>query len=150
MFLVPTIARSTWILRGAPGGAGSLDRVLNIDFGASPQSLDTSGSKYYFWIGVVGLGPSPQYATFTSNRTLQVIGYQDSSSTGDYSYLDGAATSLGSTGTVISTKPASGGDGYTFYFIQDRTASTIQLSLAQGATPEYFGFILGVIEVRNQ
>lgn len=132
------------------GGAGSLNRVLNIDFGASPQSLDTSGSKYYFWIGVVGLGPSPESATFTSNRTLQVIGYQDSASNGEYSYLDGAATSLGSTGTVISTKPASGSNGYTFYFIQDRTASTIQLTLVQGATPEYFGFILGAIEVRNQ
>lgn|GEM_PF-6924942 len=132
------------------GGAGSLNRVLNIDFGASPQSLDTAGSKYYFWIGVVGLGPSPESATFTSNRTLQVIGYQDSSSNGEYSYLDGAATSLGSTGTIISTKPASGSNGYTFYFIQDRTASTIQLTLVQGATPEYFGFILGAIEVRNQ
>ena len=132
------------------GGAGSLNRVLNIDFGASPQSLDTAGSKYYFWIGVVGLGPSPESATFTSNRTLQVIGYQDSSSNGEYSYLDGAATSLGSTGTVISTKPASGSNGYSFYFIQDRTASTLQLTLVQGATPEYFGFILGAIEVRNQ
>jgi hypothetical protein len=81
---------------------------------------------------------------------LQVIGYQDSSSNGEYSYLDGAATSLGSTGTVISTKPSSGSNGYTFYFIQDRTASTVQLTLVQGATPEYFGFILGAIEVRNQ
>lgn len=132
------------------GGAGSLDRVLNIDFGASPQALDTTGSKYYFWMGVVGLGPSPQSATFTSNRTLQVIGYQDSSSNGEYSYLDGAPTSLGSTGTIISTKPSSGSNGYTFYFIQDRTASTVQMSLVQGATPEYFGFILGAIEVRNQ
>jgi hypothetical protein len=131
------------------GGAGSLDRVLNINFGVSPQSLDTTGSKYYFWLGVVGLGPSPESATFTSNRTLQVIGYQDSASNGEYSYLDGAPTTLGSTGTSISTKPASGSNGYTFYYIQDRTASTLQLTLAQGATPEYFGFILGVIEVRN-
>jgi hypothetical protein len=127
-----------------------MNRTLDIDFGATPQSLDTSGSKYYFWIAVAGLGASPEFVTVTSNRTLQVVGYQDSFSTADYSYLDGAATILGSTGTAISTKPTSGANGYTFYLIQDRSVSTLQLSYVHGATPDFHGFILGAIEVSNQ
>lgn len=129
---------------------GNANRTLTIDFGASPSSLDTVGSKYYFWIAMAGLGASPEFATVTSNRSLQVIGYQDSFSTGDFSYLDGAPTVLGSVGTAVSTKPASGSNGYTFYLIRDRSVSTIQLSYVHGATADFHGFILGAIEIRNQ
>lgn len=129
---------------------GSTNRTLTIDFGASPQSLDTTTSKYYFWIAMAGLGSAPESVTVTSNRTLQVIGYQDSFGTGHYSYLDGAATALGSTGTAVSTRPASSGDGYTFFYIQDRSASSVQLSYVHGGTADPHGFILGAIEVRNQ
>lgn len=129
---------------------GNTNRTLTLDFGASPQSLDTTTSKYYFWIAMAGLGAAPESVSVTSNRTLQVIGYQDSFGTGHYSYLDGAATSLGSTGTVVSTRPGSAGDGYTFYLVQDRTVSSVQLSYVHGATPDPHGFIIGAIEVRNQ
>lgn len=129
---------------------GGTSRTLDIDFGASAKSLDTSGSKYYFWIAMAGMGASPEFVTITSNRSLKVIGYQDANSTGDYSYLNGSVTSLGSVGTTITTKPASGSSGYTYYLIEDRNASTIQLSYVHGATPDFHGFILGAIEIRNQ
>ncbi len=129
---------------------GTIDRVLTLDFGASPASLDDADSRYYFWIAMAGLGVHPENVTITSNRSLQVIGYQDSFGTGHYSYLDGSATSVGSTGTVISTRPNSAGDGYTFFLLQDRSVSTLQLSYVAGATPDPHGFILGAIEVRNE
>lgn len=129
---------------------GGTNRTVTVNFGASASSLDTTGSKYYFWIAMAGLGASPEYVEVTSNRSLRVIGYQDAFSTGDYSYLDGSATSLGSVGTVISTKPASGANGYTYYLIEDRTASTIQLSYVHGGSADFHGFILGAIEIRNQ
>lgn len=128
---------------------GGTNRTLVIDFGASAASLDTASSKYYFWIAMAGLGASPELVTITSNRSLQVIGYQDAFSTNDFSYLDGSPTSLGSVGTIITTKPASGANGYTYYLIQDRSVSTIELSYVH-TNADFHGFILGAIEIRNE
>ncbi|GAA6142841.1 Ig-like domain-containing protein [Hydrogenophaga sp. 5NK40-0174] len=126
---------------------GSIPRDINVDWGATAESLDTGGYEYHYIIGVAGLATEyggTAFTTITSSEVLTVLDNADVFGSGTYSLLDGVeSNTVGQTGTVISTNLDTTGNGYTFYEIP-RTASDVVLSYT-GNDPH--GFIFGVVAV---
>ena len=123
---------------------GTLNRTFNLDFGATANSLATSGYSYMYIIGVAGLGgEAGGPSILTSNKTLTVQGNADVFGTNFYSNLDGMAAVPGNTGTVISTSSPTTLQGYTFYSVAG-DVSSIDFSL-NSVTRDQFGFVFGVV-----
>ncbi len=110
---------------------------------ATAASLATPLQAYTYVFGIAGLGGDPEYQTITSSVPLTVIGNGDAFGTGQYSLLDGAvSTTMGMTGTVISTQTGVGSQGYTFFSLPGNISS---ITLAETGDDAH-GIVFGVVE----
>ncbi|OOG87913.1 hypothetical protein B0E41_03070, partial [Hydrogenophaga sp. A37] len=126
---------------------GSIPRVIEIDYGATADSLDTADHEYHFVIGIAGLAQEfggTAFTTITSSTNLTVLANADVFGSNQYSLLDGVeSTTPGMTGTVVSSNLSTVANGYTFYEIAgDISSFTLTYT---GNDPH--GLIFGVVTV---
>jgi hypothetical protein len=141
---------------------GSTSRTYTISFASSAAAQSNESELYSYFLGVSGLGvfgvtgPSPELGgavnSITTSTDLTVVGYSDSFGTGEYSLLNGAETTIGSTGNVISTNSTAGtyiAQGYTFYSIADNVTNlTVQESMNFGIDPH--GITVGLVKATRE
>ncbi|OOG80146.1 hypothetical protein B0E41_21425, partial [Hydrogenophaga sp. A37] len=126
---------------------GSIPRVIEIDYGATADSLNTADHEYHFVIGIAGLAQEfggTAFTTITSSTNLTVLANADVFGSNQYSLLDGVeSTTPGMTGTVVSSNLSTVANGYTFYEITgDISSFTLTYT---GNDPH--GLVFGVVAV---